>query len=218
MIAHQWRQPLATLNTIFGKVKMLKELNMLDDNKLNENISKSENLVLYLSDTINDFRNFFKQDDSKKDHISFEKLLKKPTEIFQTDLKGKRIDLEISIDEQLQGQKITIHSSKMAQVVINLVKNAYDALVENNPEEKYIKLAVVKQEDNIIITSEDSAGGIPKDIIDKIFDPYFSTKSLNGTGLGLYMSKMIIEDHIGGTISVENKNKGAKFTITIPLK
>ncbi len=104
-------------------------------------------------------------------------------------------------------------------MILNLIKNAEDALLENGVEDPYIKIKTYKKGDKVILEVSDNAGGIPKDILPKIFDPYFSTKTKkDGTGLGLYMSKMIIEDHCKGKISAYNDEHGAVFKIELELK
>ena len=111
------------------------------------------------------------------------------------------------------------YNNELVQVFVNLIKNSCDALVESNIENKVININSYENEDYLFIEFEDNAGGIKNDVITKIFDPYFSTKNnKNGTGLGLYMSKTIIEEHSGGNIDVYNTDFGAKFIIKLPLK
>ena len=115
--------------------------------------------------------------------------------------------------------EVYVYLNEIVQVIINIIKNACDALNEKNNEDKIINISTVKDDDYIYIMIEDNAGGIPDNVIGKIFEPYFSTKTnKNGTGLGLYMCKTIIEQHSHGIISVENTNIGAKFTIKLPLE
>ena len=111
-------------------------------------------------------------------------------------------------------QNFKTYENELVQVIINLLKNSMDAFDENSIEDPKIEVKI----ENNYISIKDNAGGIPKDIIDKIFDPYFSTKSKNGTGLGLYMSKIIVEDHCNGKIIAKNTDQGVQFTIYIPIK
>ena len=110
------------------------------------------------------------------------------------------------------------YPNEFGQAVLNIINNAKDALIEQDLKDKHINITIKKEGDNVLIIISDNAGGIPENIIDKIFDPYFSTKEdKNGTGLGLYMTKTIIEEHMDAKISVENSNKGAMFKIVLCL-
>jgi C4-dicarboxylate-specific signal transduction histidine kinase len=111
------------------------------------------------------------------------------------------------------------YPNEIGQVIINIINNAKDALISNNlNREKNIYISLFKKEQKVVITIEDNAGGIDTDIIDQIFDPYFSTKlKKNGTGLGLYISKMVIEEHMNGKLSVENSNDGALFRMEFEI-
>jgi signal transduction histidine kinase len=112
---------------------------------------------------------------------------------------------------------IRVHQSELQQVIMNLLKNAMDALVEKQPKLRQIKIRVGQNENRQILEVQDNAGGIDEEIIDRIFDPYFTTKGkLNGTGLGLYMSKLIIEEHLRGKLFVQNQDSGANFRIELP--
>lgn len=216
MIAHQWRQPLTVLASINTKLKVLREMEMLSDEKFNDSHKKSADIINYMSTTINDFRDFFSVDSNNKEEIQIKFLVNKATSLF----KGLYSNKNIEFIENFQGNeniKIKIFTSKFLQVLINLIKNAIDAINDKNPDNKFIKINVTIDNEYINFYVEDSAGGIPTDIINKIFEPYFSTKDLNGTGLGLYMNKMIIEEHFKGSLNVENSENGALFTIRMPL-
>lgn len=215
MIAHQWRQPLTLLNTNFTKLKTLKEFNMLSDEKFNDSITKGEHTIKYLSDTIDDFRNFFKKDENISEEITLSKLISKSTKLFENDLKTNEIDLNINFKNNIEDKIITINSSRISQVFINLIKNAVDSIKEKDFIQKSIFIEVTESSKYLIFSFEDSGGGISKNIMDKIFEPYFSTKSKNGTGLGLYMSKMIIAEHFKGKLDVQNSEIGAKFIVKL---
>ena len=132
-------------------------------------------------------------------------------------LKDKDINLIQNIDEE--SVKIKLVKGELTQVLINIINNAKDALVERHVENPWIKIELKKQKEHALITIEDNAGGIPKDILPKIFDQYFTTKDdEKGTGLGLHMSYQIINDSFKGNLYVENSPFGAKFFIDIPLK
>jgi signal transduction histidine kinase len=131
-------------------------------------------------------------------------------------LKIEKVKVNLSYDEDVI---INIHYNEVMQVFINIIKNAVDAMVEHDIKNRYINISFYKENQNVVIVFEDNAGGIKEEFLSKIFDPYFSTKTnKNGTGLGLYMSKTIIEEHSGGKISVKNGKEGAIFTIALPLE
>ena len=136
-------------------------------------------------------------------------------------LKPVFINTNITVETNFEYKKpisLKGYPNELGQTIINILNNAKDALIENQIKDKIVYIDIKEEEKNIIITIEDNAGGIPTDIMAHIFDPYFSTKSKNGTGLGLYMSKMIIEEHMHGHILVRNSDKGAVFEIQLPMQ
>jgi len=208
MIAHQWRQPLSAIAAASGSLQLKAKRDRLDNETAIEIGDKIKEFSLHLSDTIDDFRNFFKTNKQEND-TSFEKVLTNVLSIIEGSLKENRIKLTIKIENNYNFKTF---ENELKQVILNLIKNAEDALIDNKVENPYIDIYIIKN--SFII--KDNAGGIPADIIEKIFDPYFSTKTKkDGTGLGLYMSKMIIEDHCKGKIEVSNETTGAKFQITL---
>lgn len=215
MIAHQWRQPLTVLGAINAKLNMLYDLNMLTDAKFKESYMKSKEVIEHLSQTINDFRTYF-HSDMIEEKITVLNLLSKSIRLFQITFQENNIELIEEYEDNSENFELNLSVSKFTQVMLNLFKNTLDAMLENNIEKRFIKISVSSVENAINICIEDSAGGISENIIEKIFDPYFSTKALNGTGLGLYMSKMIIEDYFKGNLSVKNSVNGALFNIKIP--
>jgi PAS domain S-box-containing protein len=217
MIAHQWRQPLATLNTIYSKLYLMYKMNMLTEHEFKKSYDKSINIVEHLSETINDFRNFFHKDEIFE-KVKFNKLIQKSSNILETELRIHNIRLEIQYDNQIDDLYLNINVSKVTQVLLNLLKNAFDELELKEIENKFIKINSYLDKNYIYICVSDNAQGVPNEIIAKIFEPYFSTKSKNGTGLGLYMSKVIIEEQLKGFLEVRNNLEGACFTIKLPIK
>uniref|UniRef100_UPI004048DAC7 transporter substrate-binding domain-containing protein n=1 Tax=Aliarcobacter sp. TaxID=2321116 RepID=UPI004048DAC7 len=215
MIAHQWRQPLAAISATTN--------NLLLKNILNEDFSKEElknelNLIndysKHLSLTIDDFRNFFKTD-KLKNETKLEDLIEKSLKIIQKSFEEKNINL---IKDYNFNRNIITYTTEIQQVLLIILKNAEDALMEKNLEYKEVKISTYKNSNFMIIKIEDNAGGISSNIIEKIFDPYFSTKKAKeGTGIGLYMSKIIINEHCSGKLNVENSSKGAVFKIKLPM-
>lgn len=222
MIAHQWRQPLSAISTVIASLKLKQVLNKFDlsteegRNEHNKNLAisfeKVDDYVKFLTSTIDDFRNFFKPD-KQKESVYLIDLVNKTITIIQKAFEVNKIDIEISHTSE---NKVFTYGNEVMQVILNILKNAEDIVKEKEINSAKINIRIYSDNDNEVIEIEDNAGGIPEDIIDQIFDPYFSTKEeKNGSGLGLYMSKTIIEDHCGGTISVLNNNTGATFKITL---
>ncbi|MGB5918884.1 PAS domain-containing sensor histidine kinase [Arcobacter sp.] len=213
-IAHQWRQPLTELNlTLFN---MKKFFNLNEKEKINELYIESKNLISTMSSTIDDFSNFF---NPQKDKKSFE--IKKAVDEAVFILKKVTEDITLNIDVPLKYQVLGV-LNELTQVIINLIQNSKDAFIINKINNKIIQIKV--SEKNILdrkyakLEIKDNAGGISKDNLDKIFDPYFTTKHKSqGTGLGLFMSKMIIEKSLEGELIHKNCKNGSIFTIIIPL-
>ncbi|KAB7887126.1 PAS domain-containing sensor histidine kinase [Poseidonibacter ostreae] len=214
-IAHQWRQPLTELNlTIFNMKKAHKNN---DDEKIDELYKDSKNIILNMSNTIEDFTNFF---NPQKEEKLF--LLKDAVEealiILKKVLEKEEIKLNLSIDSHIEVLGV---SNELSQVIINLVQNAKDAFIINNLTNRSIEIVlkdeIIENKEYATIYIKDNALGVNKESIDKIFEPYFTTKHKSqGTGLGLFMSKMIIEKSLDGEISHKNIDNGSMFTISIP--
>ncbi len=212
MIAHQWRQPLTAISAAGSAINSKARMGRLKDDTAIELSKDIIDYSLHLSQTINDFRDFFK-DDKTKTQTNFTDIVNSSLKIVETAIQNKDIKI---IKEFNCEDNFTSYPHELKQVVLNIIKNAEDVLIENNIEKPYIKINSYKQDDSIVLEISDNAGGIPEDIIDKIFNPYFSTKTKkDGTGLGLYMSKTIIEEHCGGKLSVSNSEDGAIFKIEI---
>lgn len=211
-IAHQWRQPLNTLGLIIQDVQEAYRFGEVNELYINTMSSKSMEQINYMSQTIDDFRNFFSVTKEKK-LFSLSHSISNAIEIFVPEMKKNGIECEVNIDE-----KINVYGLKneFSQVLLNLLKNARDALLEHHSKDPRILVTAESDDNEVKISIADNGGGISETIIDRIFDPYFTTKEEGkGTGIGLYMSKMIIEEHMGGTLGVQNSNGGAIFTIRL---
>ena len=212
MIAHQWRQPLAAISSTSGAIGVKATLDKLDNEIALDLSDKISQYAQHLSNTIDDFRDFFKPNKST-DLTSYNQLIDSVLNIIEVSIATKNITIIKELDST---DNFKSYPNELKQVVLNLIKNAEDILVEKQSREPFIKIKTFKEKHSYILEISDNGGGIPKDIIDKIFDPYFSTKmEKDGTGLGLYMSKMIIQEHCKGTISVINTQDGALFRISL---
>jgi len=209
MIAHQWRQPLTAISAASGTLMLKSQLDQLDNKSVEQLSEKITQYTQHLSTTIDDFRDFFKQNKEKRE-TSYKKLINSVLNIVEVSIKNRNITLQIKIENEII---FYTYNNELKQVILNLIKNAEDVFKEKAIENPVITI----EADGYTLRVKDNAGGVPKNIIDKVFEPYFSTKSLNGTGLGLYMSKTIVEDHCGGKLSVYNDDEGAVFEIKLPV-
>jgi signal transduction histidine kinase len=213
MIAHQWKQPLAGQRAILGSIKMKQRLKKLDEEFLNSSLKNVDELALYMSATIDDFADFFKPTKVKR-VVKISDCINDSIKIIDGSLKNNSINIVKNIKDDIS---LEIYDREFRQLLINIVNNAKDALIDNKVENRTVTIDLFYENSCAVLTIADNAGGIPKDIIENIFEPYFSTKSKNGTGLGLYMSKIICEEHLGGFITVANNKSGAVFRIELPI-
>lgn len=214
-IAHQWRQPLSAIATIASSVSINNEIGKLSDQQLDESMDKIVNKTNYLSETIDTFRNFIKEEKIESSVILQERV-KTALNIVSATLNSNHIQL-INNFTSTNPIELKLILGELTQVIINIVNNAKDAIIENNISNGFIKVDIVESELNIQIIIEDNGGGVPKKLLDKIFEPYFTTKHQSlGTGLGLYMSYKIVTESMNGKLLVENTNDGAKFVILLP--
>jgi signal transduction histidine kinase len=222
MIAHQWRQPLASIGTASYnlKYKLLSEKFDLETKEgrteqssfFTKKLDEIEFYVQNLTTTIDDFRNFFKTDKVFV-NTRIENPIKNTLKIIQKDLESNNIDLILNLRSQ---KKINIYENEIVHVIINILKNAQDKLSEKKIENAKIEITTLDLEDGIKIDIYDNGGGIEKENLDIIFEPYFSTKKeKNGTGIGLYMSKIIVEKNHQGKIYATNISEGICFSIII---
>ena len=178
-----------------------------------EKIGNIETYIQYLATTIDDFRNFF-QPQKKKKEFDINTLIDETIALISPTLEVKQIAIQKEYKAQ---QKILSYENEIKQVILNILNNAKDALLEEAVDKPLIMIRTHCENSHCFIEIEDNGGGINEKHIGQVFDPYFSTKSKNGTGLGLYMSKTIIEEHCKGNLRVHNTDKGAVFTIVLTL-
>jgi nitrogen fixation/metabolism regulation signal transduction histidine kinase len=206
-IAHQWRQPLNIISITASGTRIKKELGILSDEVLDDSLKQISETTEHLSDTIDVFKDFLKED-KEKSLFNLSQNIKNNLSLIETILKDNNIQLQLDLDNDIY---IYNFSNEFSQAIINILHNANDAIKSksNFNDTKVIKISTKQEKYKAIIEIIDNAGGINKDIIKKIFEPYFTTKhKYQGTGLGLYMTHKIIKMSMKGKISVSNK----KFT------
>ncbi len=215
-IAHQWRQPLSVISTAATGIKFKKDFDQLDDKYLYYSVDKINESAQYLSETINTFRNFVRED-KEINEVILQDRIDNAIDIVEHTLKNNFIELIKHIDYS-EPIKIKLVMGELSQVLINIITNAKDALLKYEVENPWIKISLEKIENRVLICIEDNGGGIPDNIISKIFEPYFTTKhESQGTGLGLHMSYRIVTESLKGKLFVKNTQNGAKFMIELPL-
>ena len=212
-IAHQWRQPLSELSSILMYIKFKQSIKALDENTMNQKLQEADKVLDFMSHTIDDFRNFF-MPKKEKEEFYLNKVVDVVINIVSSTLKNYDIRLEIDIDEKIV---LKTYLNEYEQVLLNIINNAKDVLIEKKIENPYIKIRAQEEVNHIILTIEDNGGGVLVEPKGKIFEPYFTTKeNSNGTGIGLYMSKIIVDKNMKGKLRVKNTKDGAKFAIIIP--
>lgn len=212
-IAHQWRQPLNALGLVHQNLELRYRNGKLDDDFMRQCMDKSERLIQKMSSTIDDFRDFFKPN-KHIEAFNIKSTILATVDLLEAQLKNHNICLETFCDDDLI---INSLRGEFSQVLVNLLSNAKDILVERQPAQPIITIKAKKTPQGLItITVKDNGGGVESGIMDKIYDPYFTTKEEGkGTGIGLYMSKMIIENNMAGRLYAFNDAEGANFVIEL---
>ena len=220
-IAHQWKQPLSIISTSASGIEVQNEMNMLQQEDIKIAMKHINSSVQHLAQTVDNFKDFFKKN-KEKENFLIETAFEKTFQIITAQFKNS----DLTIEKNIEDISLFGIERELIQVFINILNNARDELVKKNIALKYIKINASVHNSIIKITMLDNAGGIPLPNINKIFDSHFTTKQdEDGTGIGLYMSKMIIEESWHGKITVRNKPfiyqkqpySGAEFTIELPL-
>ncbi|WP_323668976.1 PAS domain-containing sensor histidine kinase [Aliarcobacter butzleri] len=212
-IAHQWRQPLAQINSTIILIDAILEKHNFKDTLVENKLTEIESLTSYMSKTISDFKNFFNPN-KKKTIFNVEEAIQKANDILKGLINSHHIQIEINIEKDL---KINSYLGELQQVILIIINNSIDAFIHMNIHFPKILINAYTDNESLVIHIEDNALGINSDLLDKIFEPYFTTKhKAQGTGLGLYIAKLVVENSLLGFLSVENKQNGACFTIKIP--
>jgi len=216
-IAHQWKQPLNGIAVVTNGIRMYQQFGELDEETLYKNLDSIDEYVQYLSVTINTFRDFIISGGSLET-CKLQDEISQAVAIIRDVLNHDFVELQDTIDYS-NSIRLKLVRGHLPQVLINIISNARDILLEKHVENPWVKLACEKLEHSIQITIEDNGGGVPQEIMPKIFERYFSTKdSVHGTGMGLHMSYELVTKKMNGKLYVQNTQNGAKFFIEIPLK
>ncbi|MCD8544253.1 MAG: HAMP domain-containing histidine kinase [Sulfurospirillum cavolei] len=211
-IAHQWRQPLGEINALLMIIQVRRHFEDFTEEFLNAKIEECNRITEYMSNTISDFQNFFKPSKAKE-IFDVTHACERASSILQASLKYHSIEFRL---EKSEGAQVLGYPNEFAQAILNVLSNAKDVLIERQIEAPYIAMSVKNGKRYTLIKIEDNGGGIAAEHIERIFEPYFTTKhAKQGTGIGLYMTKMIIENNMNGIINVSNTNYGALFTIKL---
>jgi signal transduction histidine kinase len=209
-IAHQWRQPLNVLGITVQQLLLFYDLGEFNRELLEKNVSQSMELIRHMSKTIDDFRNYFRPD---KEKIEFKVngAIANTLFLIAESFKNQKIGIEVVAKED---PVIFGYQNEFAQVLLNILNNARDILTERGIGDPRVTITVCSEGDRAVVTVADNGGGVPEEIMDRVFDPYFTTKGpQGGTGVGLYMSKSIIEKNMGGRLTLRNIAEGAEFRI-----
>jgi PAS domain S-box-containing protein len=211
-IAHQWRNPLNNLGLVIQGVRHEYDAGQMTPEQMSLYMEKGMKLISFMSQTIDDFRYFFREDKVKK-LFSVRESITRAISLVEASLKDNNIRIVVEPGDDLQ---IEGYSNEYAQALLNLLGNARDALLERAVAAPVIRVKLFREEGRAVVTVSDNAGGIPDDVIDRIFDPYFTTKEESkGTGIGLFMAKTIIEKNMEGRLSVRNVEGGAEFRVEV---
>ena len=214
-IAHQWRQPLNTVGLIIQDVGSVGQSGNLDSKYLEDSVERAMAIIRHMSMTIDDFRNFYLPEKERR-RFDVGNTVMQALSVIDASFADKGITIDLDMEEDLS---VDGFPNEFIQVLLNLLGNAKDTLVERNTRNPRVAIRCFRENDRAVVTVRDNGGGIPADIADKIFDPYFSTKrELKGTGIGLYMSKVIMEKNMDGKLTAYNTGDGAEFRIEVKEK
>lgn len=218
MIAHQWRQPITSIGMISNNMLfniVISEDEPLDKLQFQNELEDINKQIRYLSHTIDDFRNFFKESKTRQE-VYMDDVIAKSISLLNKQFEQNSIVIEVK--NGCENTLLYTYKNELTQVLLNILNNSKDAFESCKQEEKKIVIECKREGDTITIEIRDNAGGIDESILEKIFEPYFSTKKAkNGTGLGLYMSRIIVTKHLQGEIEAKSSNEGASFIITMPI-
>jgi len=211
-IAHQWRQPLTAISLLIQDLRECYVYGEFSLEYMDNNVGNALNIIQHMSQTINDFRNFFNRDKDRQ-AFSVREVLERSVSFIESSLRYNNITVEIDVDDDLVAVG---YPNEFCQALLNIIGNAKEIFRERSTNCPQIWIHAFREQEKTVVTITDNGGGIPDDVIGRIFEPYFTTRSPeNGTGLGLSMSRTIIEKNMGGTLTAANIAGGARFRIEI---
>ena len=211
-IAHQWRQPLNIVGLIIQNLQLSYDSGTLTGKEMEAEVHKAMDVIMHMSYTIDDFRNFFRED-KQRGGFFLKKVLDRTLAFVSAALESRNITVQVDADDDVTAIG---YQNEYAQVVLNIISNACEASLERRVTDPCIHIRAARENNRSVMTIRDNCGGIPEDILPKIFDPYFTTREPDkGSGIGLYMSKVIIEQNMGGRLTVRNIDDGAEFRIEV---
>jgi PAS domain S-box-containing protein len=214
MVAHQWKQPLSALSMSMQEIIFFGDLGEFDETSIRENARRNLDIINNMSNTLDDFRGFFKPN-KNKEMFRLKESVQKVYDIMANSFNRHQVKAFIDMDDELICHGV---ANELQQVLLSLISNAKDALDSRVQTDKVIKVEASKINNSIIIKVKDNADGVKEEFLEKIFEPRFTLKENSGSGVGLYMSRIIVEESFGGKIWAENDNEGAVFTIKIPVE
>jgi PAS domain S-box-containing protein len=211
-IAHQWRQPLNGLGLIIQSLSIVQESGELSREYLHSVEKRAMGIILHMSQTIDDFKDYFKPD-KEKVPFSVNGAVSKAVSFLEDSFRNRQITVKVVAGED---PVINGYPNEYSQVLLNVLLNARDAFAQRRVDDAKVTITTLSENGKAVVTITDNAGGIPSEVMDRIFDPYFTTKSPDqGTGVGLFMSKGIIEKNMGGKLTARNTGNGAEFRIEV---
>jgi len=215
-VSHQWKQPLSVISAINLNLKVKSQLTVVTQAMIDKNTKAIDNQLEFMTHTLKDFSDFF-MPDKKMTEFSVKDSITGIVTLFGSEYKDNNINININQKTTANNLSILSYNNEFRQVILNILSNAKDAILQNKASRKEIDILIASTDNGIDISIQDYAGGIEGSVKDNLFEPYITTKAdSNGTGIGLYMSKRIIEDSMHGKIKVSNQNGGAIFIITLP--
>ena len=213
-IAHQWRQPLNNIAIYVQSMQLLKAAEELTDEQIQDDVRHIMEIINYMSKTIDDFRTFFRNE-KQKHPFSIAEAAGKAISFVSAQMEHYGITSQLAVHDDLT---VNGYQAEYIQVVLNILNNAIDALNRTGSQNRRILVSISAENNRAVLLIQDSGGGIPPEALPHIFEPYYTTKGPGeGTGIGLYMSKTIIEKHMAGSLSARNRSDGAEFRICLPL-
>ena len=211
-VAHQWRQPLNNVGLIIQNLQFSYDAGDITHDELEQEIGKAMDIIMYMSRTIDDFRNFFRKD-KQKTGFFVSKTVHKALNFVAATLASNNIKVTFEDDEQVTAIGF---QNEYAQVLLNILSNSLEACIERSIDAPEITIRITSENGRSVVYIRDNCGGIEADIMPRIFDPYFTTRAPDkGTGIGLYMSKVIIEQNMSGSLTARNTINGVEFRVVV---